>query len=480
LRTMLRNDYGIDWLKPDTAFELDDRKITATQDGHSLSITRITLGTGNETAKLNSDGMDLATLFPREIEGKIYVSEESDLYRSVIAALLSWKRNDDDKAVIEIADSEFYLQDIVVSLAEGSELEIRAGQEERPILGSLKVKGEKKSRLVLDGLWINSHSGHSALTVEPGKLESIILRHCTIVPTHESGNEENFAISSESESICLWDNIAEDGEQSRKLQDFLAQRPDLGWLPEGAKFEKHSDSGIEYISHKTGDNELRIETENNSSSLATLKTKKSSGVWKKVYEFSILTQDGKRILYAYDLGRNDNLEIEIERSVCGAISIPGARLSATDSIIDGKDKEAILIRTATLKQSTVFGRTLVEELALASNSIFTGTVDAKMDQKGCARFSYIPSDSKAPRRHKCQPSESSPDVEPRFTSEQYGNPGYAQLHRKVDAEIFEGADNGAEMGAFNHLLQAHRISDLKSALDEYLRFGLEAGVFLVT
>jgi hypothetical protein len=479
LRAMLRNDYGIDWLKPDTHFAISEGKITAAQDGHALSIT---LGTGNETANLNSDGVDLAKkLFPREIEGKIYVSEKPDLYRSVNEAILWYKSKGEDKAVIEIGDSEVYPQDVIVAMAEGSVLEIRSGQEERPILGPLKVQGEKNSRLVLDGLWIDRHTGYSALTVAAGEIESITVRHCTIVPTKDPKNE-NFAIGSESKSVCEWDNIEQD-EQASKLREFLAllaqekEELGLGWVPEGAKFEKHSDAGIEYISHKTENHELRIETKDNST-LATLKTT-DGGVWKKVYEISILKQDGKRILYAY-LGRNDNLEIDVEKSVCGAINVPGARLSAADSIIDGVDKEAIYVRTATIEKSTVFGRTLVEELALASNSIFTGIVNAKMDQKGCARFSYIPSGSKAPRRYKCQPSESSPDVEPRFTSEQYGDPGYGQLHRKVDIEIFEGADNGAEMGAFNHLLQAHRMSDLKSALEEYLRFGLEAGVFLVT
>jgi hypothetical protein len=472
LRAMLRNDYGIEWLKPDTPFVLAERKITATQDGHNLSIT---LGTGNETANLNSDGINLATLFPREIGGKIYVSEKQNIYRSVNEALLWWKSNGDDKAVIEIADSEVYPQDVILTLAEGSVLEIRAAQEERPILGGIKVQGAKSSRLVLDGLWIDKQEDHSALTVEPGEMESITIKHCTIVPNLEHGNQ-NFAIGSESEIVCDWESIGQPAEAS-KLREFLFQRLGLSWVPEGAEFEKHSDTEKEYASHKTGNQKLRIEVEDNST-LAIVKTT-SGGVWKKVYEFSILTQDGKRTLYS-TLGRNDNLKIDIEKSVCGAINVPGSQLSATDSIIDGLGKEAILVRTGTVEQSTIFGRTLVEELALASNSIFTGLVNAKMDQKGCARFSYIPPGSKAPRRYKCQPSESSPNVEPYFTSNQYGNPGYGQLHRKVDAEIFEGADNGAEMGAFNHLLQAHRISDLKSALDEYLRFGLEAGVFLVS
>jgi hypothetical protein len=59
---------------------------------------------------------------------------------------------------------------------------------------------------------------------------------------------------------------------------------------------------------------------------------------------------------------------------------------------------------------------------------------------------------------------------------QYGDPGYAQLSEYTPSEILRGADNESEMGVFNHLQQAHRINGLKSCLDEYLRFGLEAGI----
>jgi hypothetical protein len=36
------------------------------------------------------------------------------------------------------------------------------------------------------------------------------------------------------------------------------------------------------------------------------------------------------------------------------------------------------------------------------------------------------------------------------------------------------------VGAFNFLQQRQRLANLTSRLDEYLRFGLEAGVFFVT
>ena len=65
---------------------------------------------------------------------------------------------------------------------------------------------------------------------------------------------------------------------------------------------------------------------------------------------------------------------------------------------------------------------------------------------------------------------------PRFGAVRYGHPAYAQLHRTCAPELRTGASNGAEMGAFNHLLQAQREANLRTRLDEYLPFGLEAGI----
>jgi hypothetical protein len=47
-------------------------------------------------------------------------------------------------------------------------------------------------------------------------------------------------------------------------------------------------------------------------------------------------------------------------------------------------------------------------------------------------------------------------------------------------EIREGADDEAEMGAFHELFKPQRETNLRIRLDEYLRFGLEAGIFYVT
>ena len=71
-------------------------------------------------------------------------------------------------------------------------------------------------------------------------------------------------------------------------------------------------------------------------------------------------------------------------------------------------------------------------------------------------------------------------LKPTFTSKQYGQPDYAQLAQVCPQQIWTGAEDGAEMGVFNHLMQPQREANLRASLNEYLRFGLEVGIIYVT
>jgi hypothetical protein len=71
-------------------------------------------------------------------------------------------------------------------------------------------------------------------------------------------------------------------------------------------------------------------------------------------------------------------------------------------------------------------------------------------------------------------------VKPVFTSLRFGDSAYAQLSDLTPVEIREGADDEAEMGAFHDLYQPQRETNLRTRLDEYLRFGLEAGILHAT
>jgi hypothetical protein len=69
---------------------------------------------------------------------------------------------------------------------------------------------------------------------------------------------------------------------------------------------------------------------------------------------------------------------------------------------------------------------------------------------------------------------------PAFTTQRYGQPAYAQLHLGAPREIRTGAEDGSEMGAFSHLKHPERESNLRIRLQEYLPFGLDAGIIYVT
>jgi hypothetical protein len=75
------------------------------------------------------------------------------------------------------------------------------------------------------------------------------------------------------------------------------------------------------------------------------------------------------------------------------------------------------------------------------------------------------------------PDAAHPDALPQFTSLRYGDPGYGQLRVATDVAIRRGADDEGEIGVLHALFQPQRETNLRIRLDEYLRFGLHAGVF---
>jgi hypothetical protein len=191
--------------------------------------------------------------------------------------------------------------------------------------------------------------------------------------------------------------------------------------------------------------------------------------------------------------------LSIERSIVGAIELPlGAVATISDSIVDATAETKLAYSgpegayggELTLADTTVFGRVRATQMRLATNSIVlaaveeaapSGTLPVDVDrrQEGCVRFSFVPIGSRTPRRFSCRPANSAEAtrVRPQFTSIRYGDPGYGQLGRRVALEILEGADDEAEMGAFHDLGQPQRETNLRVRLDEYLRFGLDAGIF---
>ena len=193
------------------------------------------------------------------------------------------------------------------------------------------------------------------------------------------------------------------------------------------------------------------------------------------------------------------LTIELESSIAGALRVAGtAEVSIQNSIVDAGAFTAAAYAAldgggpgapATIRNSTLIGKLHTRVLRLASNSIFlaglatadtwSAPVRAARLQEGCVRFSYLPLDAQAPRRHRCRPASAAeaPRIRPVFGSLDYGDSSYALLHPSTPAEILNGADDQSEMGAFHDLFLPQREAALRAGLREHLRFGLEAGVF---
>jgi len=199
---------------------------------------------------------------------------------------------------------------------------------------------------------------------------------------------------------------------------------------------------------------------------------------------------------------NAKLALRLGRTLCGPIALPATgigEVSTAASVVDApaseNDPTAVAVAAAgtpaVLTQSTFFGRVEARQLE-ASECLFTRPAVAERLQAGCVRFSYLPSGSKTPRRYRCQPDlalETVPvaaadaaraRLAPSFTSVRYGDPGYSQLQRTAAVELRTGAEDGSEMGVWSFLEQPQREANLTTALGEYLRFGLEAGLIFVT
>lgn len=196
-----------------------------------------------------------------------------------------------------------------------------------------------------------------------------------------------------------------------------------------------------------------------------------------------------------------NARVEIDHCILGGIrATEDAEITIRDSIVDATDETHLAYGGTEdfgaplhITNSTLIGRVRTSIMRLASNTIFLASlvgegerttpnapVLAKRRQEGCVRFSYLSPGARVPVRYHCQPEPDTSLIRPRFVSTHFNDPAYCQLSASCPSEIRRGADDEAAMGAFHDLYEPQREDHLRARLEEYLRFGLEAGLFFVT
>jgi hypothetical protein len=172
--------------------------------------------------------------------------------------------------------------------------------------------------------------------------------------------------------------------------------------------------------------------------------------------------------------------LTIQNCITGPIKTSGAgaieQMNVTDSIIQaiptgGATKDYALqtqIGDISLARCTVLGPSAVHRLD-ASESIFDDVTVTEDSQHGCVRFCAIAAGSVV---HAPYLSVTVPPVSEIFVSRRFGEASYARLLRLADAAILGGAQNGAEMGAF----QSEGVTLLKQGLvlkfEEYAPLGV--------
>ncbi|HMP40116.1 MAG TPA: hypothetical protein PKA05_07025 [Roseiflexaceae bacterium] len=201
--------------------------------------------------------------------------------------------------------------------------------------------------------------------------------------------------------------------------------------------------------------------------------------------------------------RHQQLQIHMLRCISGSIGFTGdsMALRIAESIIDGVI--ATPAATCDIQASTIFGLLTARSLD-ASNSVFSEPLQIERRQIGCLRFCFIAEGSRTGRRYRCQPELALTHraaalgldpvatlppaerhaiiqrVQPSFTTRRYGQPAYGQLSHVCPPEITAGAEDGAEMGFMFSVKQTLREANLRMVLEEYLRAGMDAGMFYIT
>ena len=192
-------------------------------------------------------------------------------------------------------------------------------------------------------------------------------------------------------------------------------------------------------------------------------------------------------------------KVELERCISAPLHIAAdAEVSLSSCVVDAGAQSLIAFRgpgadalapggALTMASCTVIGKVHTQQLTLASDCLFVAALATGGDvwkaplwtdrrQQGCVRFSWVPPNSRTPSRYHCQPAEGDQETRPHFTSLRYGDPGYCQLRQSTSDKIRRGAHDESEMGVLHDVYQPQREINLRVRLEEYLRFGLEAGL----
>ncbi|HIK04440.1 MAG TPA: hypothetical protein IGS40_06950 [Trichormus sp. M33_DOE_039] len=370
------------------------------------------------------------------------------------------------------------------------------------ILGT--ASSENPGQLTLDGLLIEGR-----VTVQPGNLGKLRVSHATLLP--QNGG------------LTVQPSTAEGKTNNRLVVELDHSITGAVYLPPTVAALQIADSILdateagnilisEPVDFPLPAGELEVSLSSGETFTLTLNAANDIDAARSILETAlqiapINAQVGKFEQRLIIISQAETRHISFAATATDAMTVKTWGLDTAASAIASPSPDQAAPPTR-IERSTILGSSYVQAFDLGSEVIFTAAAIAQRRQIGCLRFSYVPPTSRTPRRYRCQPElETSIQQElrekklgrsltpteqtdiqqriqqqliPSFTSTRYGEPAYGQLSLTCPVQIRTGAADGSEMGAFSFLKQPQREANLRIALDEYLRFGLAAGIFYVT
>jgi hypothetical protein len=352
----------------------------------------------------------------------IYRVGRKEKLKRVSDAIDEWKRRNPPFSIIEITDSEDYVEKLNVQLAVRQSLQLRAAGGKRPVVrlldyhttrpDYLRVTGETGSRFMLDGLLVTGRGIYVR-----GELDSVTIRHSTLVPGWAIGQDSE-PVNPTKPSLELFNTRARiNVEQSiigsvQVTEDEVREDPIHIFV---------SDSVLD----STGVEEEAMGGPGNRYAHAILTIVRSTVI-------------GYVQVHAIELGENSIFDgvIKVARRQLGCLRFcyvtPGSRTPRRYNC------QPDLVEKAVLEQ-------------FEQDQLTPGEKESALERERLR-------------------------VRPLFDSTRYGTPVYCRLAKDCAEEIRRGADDESEMGVFHDLYQPQRERNLLARLREFTPAGMEAGI----
>jgi hypothetical protein len=355
---------------------------------------------------------------------KIYSVGADAEFRRIHDAYEHWHKEQPQNAIIEIADSGVYEEEIHISLGAHQSLELRAANGARPVIylvdwhssrpDALTVTGDHRSSFALDGILITGRG----IEVR-GDLQSLEIRHSTLVPGW--GLHSDCAPRRRGEPSLMLMNT----KPAIQIEHSI-----LGAI----QIVQEADD-VDPVSLQISDTILD-----------------ANGA-----EFPALSTPDEAVAPAV---------LTIQRStVFGSIQAHSIAL-AENSIFTG----ALLVAR---RQQGCIRFCYVPPGSRTPKRYHCQPKLAEQAQQAQSK-GLDAEDARASR------AAERLRVAPEFRSTLYGRPDYGRLTDNCAVEIRTGSDDQSEMGVFHNLFEAPREDNLGVRLAEYTPAGIDAGIIFAT